>query len=498
MSNWIKELALGSSLAFILLALILGFDLTQLILPISLLALGTLIFKRSPLGQNGFQQNLKLGEGEIPDVHFSSIGGQDSAKREFIEALDFLKENEKLKTLGIRPLKGILLVGPPGTGKTLMAKAAANYTESAFVTASGAEFVQMYAGVGANRVRQLFKEARSLAKQMGKSSAIIFIDEIDVLGAKRGQSQSHMEYDQTLNEFLAQIDGIQSGNAIQILVVGATNRAEILDPALLRPGRFDRIVPVQLPDQAGRFQILKIHSKNKPLASDVCLKQIAEETAGFSGAHLENLLNEAAIYAWRAGHEVIGLLHLREGIDKVMLGEKTDRSLDLNERERVAFHEIGHALMSELVKPGSVASVTITPRNNALGYIRQTPQKDQYLYTKDELLAAIQVSLAGTVTEELIFGQRSTGALGDIEQATNLAKQLILSGLSPLGIVSADLAKDLVQGTIREIIQVEEEKVAKELGLRIEKIKRLAKELLREESMDGQTLRNFIGNELVS
>lgn len=495
MGNWQKEVLVGFGLAFVVLAYFFGYDLSFLVLPVSFIVLVGLLLKKSPLGGGQFSENLQLAGEAIPNITFASIGGQEPAKRELLEALTFLRESEKTRVLGIRPLKGVLLAGPPGTGKTLMAKAAANYTESVFVAASGAQFVQMYAGVGASRVRQLFKQARTLAEQQQKGSAIVFIDEIDVLGAKRGKNQSHMEYDQTLNELLTQMDGVKSESPVQILVVGATNRSDLLDPALLRPGRFDRVVQVDLPDKAGRLQILKIHAHNKPLAPDVCLDTIAEETYGFSGAHLESLLNEAAIHALREHRQTILALDLQEAIDKVMLGEKSQRALDKKELERVAIHEVGHALVSELVRPGSVASITITPRNQALGYIRQNPQGDQYLYTKDELMQTIQVAVAGTVSEDVIFGQRSTGAVGDINQATDLAKRMIFAGLSSLGIVSADLPNDQVHEVICEIIKEQEEIVEKILQNHRSILEQVAQRLLKEESMNGEEFRKLCGFE---
>ena len=495
MDKWLKEIGVGAALALIVLALLSGFDFSMLLLPVSMVALGILVIS----GRGGLSPRFNVNalgsndDSKIPPVTFADIGGQDMAKREFLEALSFLKESSRTRTLGIRPLKGILLTGPPGTGKTLMAKAAANYTESVFLAASGSQFVQMYAGVGASRVRQIFKQARTTAEREGKSSAIVFIDEIDVLGAKRGKNVSHMEYDQTLNELLTQIDGIKSEHPVQVLVVGATNRSDLLDPALLRPGRFDRVVQVDLPDKAGRLHILQIHAVNKPLAPEVKLENIAAETAGFSGAHLESLLNEAAIGALRQGRDCISEADLSEAIEKVMLGEKSNRSLQKEERERVAFHEVGHAILSEYVRPGSVASITIASRNQALGYIRQNPKDDQYLYTQDQLVEAIQVCVAGAISEELIFGQRSTGAVGDIEQATDLAKRMVFAGLSPLGIVSKDLPGDALHETISQIIKEQEESVRAFLQDKLGLIRKITAQLLDEESITGDALRVLIG-----
>lgn len=277
----LKEVLLGTALAILVFLAVRGFDITPLILIAAMvLVLKFTVDNRSQSSRFDVIERKGVST-TIPQVAFSDIGGQDVAKREFKEALDFIRLDQEVRALGIRPLKGILLVGPPGTGKTLMAKAAANYTNSVFIAASGSQFVEMYAGVGAKRVRQLFKKAYSEAEKAGKQAAIIFIDEIDVLGAKRGKNVSHMEYDQTLNELLTQIDGITVNQNIRLLVVGATNRADLLDSALLRPGRFDRIVKVDLPDRRGRLQILKIHAKGKPLADDVDLDKVAQSTFGF-------------------------------------------------------------------------------------------------------------------------------------------------------------------------------------------------------------------------
>lgn len=494
MGKWSREIIVGAGAALVVLAFVFGIDLSVLLLPLSLVILVGMVFSRQGPWQSRFSfAGVAAGEdSKIASVTFADIGGQEVAKREFLEALLFLRESDKLAQLGIRPIKGVLLAGPPGTGKTLMAKAAANYTDSVFVSASGSQFVQMYAGVGASRVRQLFKQARSSAQQQGKTSAIIFIDEIDVLGAKRGQNHSHLEYDQTLNELLAQIDGVESEYSIRVLVVGATNRSDLLDPALLRPGRFDRIVQVDLPDKNGRLHILKIHGKNKPLAPEVNLEQVASETYGFSGAHLESLLNEAAINALRKQRESISEEDLREAIEKVMLGEKSNRTPRQEELERVAFHEVGHALVSEIVRPGSVASVTITPRSNALGYIRQNPEDDQYLYTKDELCKAIEVCVAGAVSEELILGQRSTGAKGDIEKATELAERMVFAGLSSLGIVGGHLPDEKLHETVTDIIRAAERKVESCLAGQTAMIREIAHQLLKRESLTGEELRSYL------
>lgn len=369
---------------------------------------------------------------------FDDIGGQERAKSEFKEALDFIIRHEEIKKLGIRPLKGVLLTGPPGTGKTLMAKAAAHYTNSVFVGASGSEFVEMYVGVGASRIRDLFKDAQNRAQKENKDSAIVFIDEIDVIGGKRDGGQQK-EYDQTLNQLLTEMDGIHTTESPRILIVAATNRKEMLDSALLRPGRFDRHIQVDLPDKKGRMHILKIHAHNKPMSEDVNLERIAEESFGFSGAQLESVMNEAAIYAMRDKNDKIQQSHLTLAIDKVMMGEKTDRETTQEERERVAIHELGHAITAEKVRPGSVSQVSLSPRGQALGFVRHHPAQDQYLYTKLFLEQQIMIALGGSVAEEMFYGGRSTGSRNDFEQAIQLVRTMIESGLTGLGIVDSKM-----------------------------------------------------------
>lgn len=368
---------------------------------------------------------------------FDEIGGQDRAKKELMEALDFLIKHEEIKKLGIRPLKGLLLTGPPGTGKTLMAKAAAHYTNSVYMAASGSEFVEMYVGVGASRVRDLFKEARARAVKEGKDNAIIFIDEIDVIGGKRDGGQQR-EYDQTLNQLLTEMDGIHTNDAPRILIIAATNRKEMLDSALLRPGRFDRHIEVDLPDKKGRLAILQIHAKNKPLAEGVTLEQTADQTFGFSGAQLEGVLNEAAIYAMREDKPAIEQTHLASAIDKVMMGERTDKETANDEKERVAYHELGHAIIAELVRPDPF-QVTVSPRGKALGYVRHNPPQDHYLYTKDYIEDQIMIALGGAAAEEMIYGGRSTGSRNDFEQSLSMVRNMMDAGLTSLGIIDREM-----------------------------------------------------------
>ena len=369
---------------------------------------------------------------------FDEIGGQDRAKKELMEALDFLIKHEEIKKLGIRPLKGLLLTGPPGTGKTLMAKAAAHYTNSVYMAASGSEFVEMYVGVGASRVRDLFKEARTRAVKEDKDNAIIFIDEIDVIGGKRDGGQQR-EYDQTLNQLLTEMDGIHTNDAPRILIIAATNRKEMLDSALLRPGRFDRHIEVDLPDKKGRLAILHIHAKNKPLAEGVTLDQTADQTFGFSGAQLEGVMNEAAIYAMREDKPAIEQHHLASAIDKVMMGERTDKETANDEKERVAYHELGHAIIAELFVQAPFHRLRLSPRGKALGYVRHNPPQDHYLYTKDYIEDQIMIAFGGAAAEEMIYGGRSTGSRNDFEQSLSMVRNMMDAGLTSLGIIDREM-----------------------------------------------------------
>jgi len=485
----LKELLAGAGAGLLIVLLTGGLD----VMPVAMLALlaGLFWFLVDSRSGRRFEVVSSPQPGAAgPRVTFDDIGGQEVPKRELLEALDFVREADRVAAMGIRPLRGILLAGPPGTGKTLMAKAAANYADSVFISASGSQFVEMYAGVGAQRVRRLFRDAREQAKRLGKSSAMIFLDELEVLGGRRGQHGGHVEYDQTLNQLLVEMDGLTPHDPVRVLVIGATNRVDLLDPALLRPGRFDRVVHVDLPDREGRLHILRIHAKGKPLAVDVDLAEVARDTFGFSGAHLESLLNEAAILAMRAGKEQITAQEIREAIDKVMMGEKRDLKPRLDELRRVAYHEIGHAIAAELVRPGAVAAVTVTPRGRALGYMRQTPADDQYLYTAEELHGQIAVLLAGAVAEEIAFGNRSTGSAGDFEQAAALAERIVHAGLSRLGIVHKDrLAPNVLHDEIQHILDGETARVRAWLKPRRAVMDELARRLLEEERVDGDVLR---------
>jgi len=477
------EILMGTGLALMIFLVILGVNIIPLVLIILLFA----FFYIFMLNQGTIKFMESSSRQKNSPIRFEDIGGQDSAVNELKEALQFITRPEEIYHMGIRPLKGVLLVGPPGTGKTLMAKAAANYTESAFIAASGSEFIEIYAGVGAKRIRKIFADARKKAVKEKKRSAIIFIDELDILGGKRGSHTSHMEYDQTLNQLLVEMDGISGNTSPYVLVVGATNRADMLDPALLRPGRFDRQVQVGLPDRAGRKKILEIHTRNKPIQDISILDEIARATFGFSGAHLESLANEAAILALRENSKTILNRHFHEAIDKVIMGEKLDRRPSPEEMERVSIHESGHALVSEMLEPGSVSSLTIIPRGKALGFMRKSPQDDQYLYTREQMEKKIMVMLAGAVAEEIKFGNRSTGASNDYSQAWELSRQIVETGLSSLGIVSSDdIPRETMFRECHKIINELERATLEKLKNMENTLIRLANSMMEEEAIDRE------------
>ncbi len=486
-----REIALGAAAAVLVFLLFLGYN----VLPVLFLAALAYVLVQGG-GLRGVQRRFVAVGGPVTSVAvtFNDIGGQPTAKKELLEALDFIVHRELIGKMGIRPLKGILLTGPPGTGKTLLAKAAANYTESAFLSTSGSEFIEVYAGVGAQRIRQLFVQAREAAAKEGKGTAIIFIDEIEVLGGKRGQHTSHLEYDQTLNQLLVEMDGLTADGSTRILLIGATNRFDLLDPALLRPGRIDRIVNVDLPDREGRLQILRLHIRNKPLDAAVDLDKVAHETFGFSGAHLESLTNEAAILALRENAEKILQRHLEEAIDKVIMGEKLERRPTDEERRRVACHETGHALMAEDVRPGSVSTISVTSRGGSLGHVRHTPEDDFYLSTRDYLEGQIRVALAGAVAEETVFGSRSTGSVNDFEQAVENARRIIHAGLSDLGIISAETLPERTEHrAVNAILRAQEDRVREFFLARRGVLEEASSIVLERETLDGDQLRRILG-----
>ncbi len=367
-------------------------------------------------------------------ITFDDIAGVDEAVEEVREIVDFLRYPDKYQRLGGRIPKGVLLVGPPGTGKTLLAKAIAGEAGVPFFSLSGSDFVEMFVGVGAARVRDMFQQAQA------KSPCIIFIDELDALGKSRSGSMVgvHDEREQTLNALLVEMDGFDPNNGI--IVIAATNRPETLDPALLRAGRFDRNVLVDRPDKSGREEILKVHVKNVKLGPQVNLKEIASITSGFCGADLANLVNEAALLAARNGKSVVGQEEFDEGVERVTAGlEKKRRVMDEDEKLRVAYHEAAHALVAySLPNTDTVHKVSIIPRGlAALGYTLQRPEGDRYLMTQPELESQMQVLLAGTLAEEIVLKDISTGAQNDLERATNIARSMVMEfGMSRLGRVN--------------------------------------------------------------
>ncbi|MFZ2378162.1 MAG: ATP-dependent zinc metalloprotease FtsH [Trichococcus flocculiformis] len=379
-------------------------------------------------GQGGNRNVMNFGKTKSEDatkkpikVRFSDVAGAEEEKQELVEVVEFLKDPRRFTALGARIPAGVLLEGPPGTGKTLLAKAVAGEAGVPFFSISGSEFVEMFVGVGASRVRDLFDQAKKAAP------AIIFIDEIDAVGRQRGAGMGggHDEREQTLNQLLVEMDGF-SGNE-GIIVIAATNRSDVLDPALLRPGRFDRQILVGRPDVKGREAILKVHSRNKPLASNVDLKVVAQQTPGFSGADLENLLNEAALVAARRNKTKIDALDVDEAHDRVIAGPaKRDRAISKREREMIAYHEAGHTIVGMVLSDARIVhKVTIVPRGRAGGYAIMLPKEDRFLMTKDELLEQVVGLLGGRVAEEVVFNVQTTGASNDFEQATGLIRSMV-------------------------------------------------------------------------
>ena len=470
------------------------------------------VIRRFGQGQSGFmtvgQSKAKIYAEKDTKVTFADVAGVDEAKEELREVIEFLKTPEKFTRLGGKIPKGILLVGPPGTGKTLLARAVAGEAGVTFFSISGSEFVEMFVGVGAARVRDLFEQAKV------KAPCIIFIDELDAIGKARGMGpMAHEEREQTLNQLLVEMDGFDP--RIGVILMAATNRPEILDPALLRAGRFDRQVLVDRADKIGRLAILRVHAKQVTLGPDADLEVIAAMTPGFSGADLANIINEATLLAVRRNKEQVGLSELQEAVERVVAGlEKKNRVLNKMEKERVAYHEVGHALVA-LSFPGAdpIQKISIIPRGiAALGYTLQLPTEDRFLMTKTELENKIAVLLGGRIAEELIFREASTGAQNDLVKATDIAKSMIKSyGMSDkLGTVTLDHERqpllmqiqapqekgDYSEETAREI----DCEVRRILDEQYERVKRLlaerkaallegAKKLLDQEVISGSELK---------
>jgi cell division protease FtsH len=443
----------------------------------------------------------RVASREMGVVTFADVAGVDEAKDEVREIVDFLREPQRFASIGGRIPKGVLLVGPPGTGKTLLARSIAGEAGVPFLLASGSDFVEMYAGVGASRVRKLFRDARR------HKACIIFIDELDAVGRNRGShSLSHEEREQTLNQLLVEMDGFAPNDGI--VVIAATNRQDILDPALLRPGRFDRQVVVGNPDIKGREAILRVHAQKVSLMPAVDLRAIARGTPGFSGADLANVVNEAALLAARGGRQQVGIDDLEAARDKVLMGVER-RSLVMTQDERVncAYHEAGHAVVAALLPNADpLHKVTIIPRGRALGVTMQLPESDRHTHTKDYLEAKIAILMGGRVAEELFMRHMTSGAGNDIERATDIARRMVCEfGMSALGPIAfrrpgaddqgagfSESTARRVDDEIRELVMRGYETARQILETRRSTVRALADELLANESVDAEGIRGVL------
>ena len=453
------------------------------------------------------KSNAKVYVPSTQGIHFSDVAGEDEAKESLSEIVDYLHNPKKYSDVGASMPKGVLLVGPPGTGKTMLAKAVAGEANVPFFSMSGSEFVEMFVGMGASKVRDLFSQAKE------KAPCIVFIDEIDAIGKKRdGQFSSNDEREQTLNQLLTEMDGFQEN--IGVIILAATNRPETLDPALTRPGRFDRRVPVELPDLAGREAILKVHAKKIKTADDVNFHTIARMASGASGAELANIINEAALRAVRNNRTVVNESDLEESIETVIAGyQKKNAVLSDSEKKVVAYHEIGHALVAAMQSHSApVQKITIIPRTSgALGYTMQVDQGDKYLLTKQELENKIATFTGGRAAEELVFGEITTGASNDIEQATKLARAMItrygmsedfdmvaletvsnqyLGGDASLA-CSADTQNEIDRKVV-ELVKCQHEKASKILADNRGKLDELAKYLYEKETITGEEFMSIL------
>ncbi len=450
---------------------------------------------------------------ERPQVTFNDVAGAEEAKEELSEVVEFLRNPQKYHDVGARIPRGVLLVGPPGTGKTLLARAIAGEAEVPFFTISASEFVEMFVGVGASRVRDLFEKAKVTAP------AIIFIDELDAVGRRRGAGLGAVndEREQTLNQLLVEMDGFDDRH--EVILIAATNRPDVLDPALLRPGRFDREVTVGLPDRKGREGILKIHSRGLRLAPDVSLGLMARSTTGFSGADLANLCNEAALIAARAGHDQVSMQDFEEALDRIILGAARSTILSDHDRQVVAYHEAGHALVAWLLPNADpVHKVTIIPHGRALGVTEQMPGEDQFNYSREYLLSRIAVMLGGRTAEELAIGDITTGAENDLVEATRLARRMVTRwGMGEIGLmaIASDeeqpfLGYELAQGhdyseetgaridrDIQQMLSERHEVVTQLLTESRDKLDQLVDALLHEETVDQGQLTRILGSRVL-
>ncbi|EGQ3592395.1 ATP-dependent metallopeptidase FtsH/Yme1/Tma family protein [Staphylococcus pseudintermedius] len=486
------------------------------LIPVLVIALLFIFFLSQAQGGGGGGRMMNFGKSKAKmydsqkgRVRFTDVAGADEEKQELIEIVDFLKDNKKFKQMGSRIPKGVLLVGPPGTGKTLLARAVAGEAGVPFFSISGSDFVEMFVGVGASRVRDLFENAKKNAP------CIIFIDEIDAVGRQRGAGVGggHDEREQTLNQLLVEMDGF--GENEGIIMIAATNRPDILDPALLRPGRFDRQIQVGRPDVTGREAILHVHAKNKPLDETVDLKAIAQRTPGFSGADLENLLNEASLIAARSGKKKIDMRDIEEATDRVIAGPaKKSRVISEKERNIVAHHEAGHTIIGMVLDEAEVVhKVTIVPRGQAGGYAMMLPKQDRFLMTEPELLDKICGLLGGRVAEDIIFNEVSTGASNDFERATQIAREMVTKyGMSKkLGTVQFShgggqvfLGKDMsgepeysgqiafeIDKEVQRIIKGQYERCKQILLDHESQLKLIAKTLLTEETLVAEQIQSL-------
>jgi cell division protease FtsH len=492
-------------------------DLLGWILPVVfVVALWGFFFRRMGGAEGGVmsfaRSRAKVYVDDEVKVRFADVAGVDEAEEELKEIVEFLKTPKKYTNLGGRIPKGALLVGPPGTGKTLLARAVAGEAHVPFFSLSGSEFVEMFVGVGAARIRDLFQQAES------KAPCIVFIDELDALGKVRSQSPmgSHEEREQTLNQLLAEMDGFDSRKGV--IIMAATNRPEVLDPALLRPGRFDRQILVDKPDVNGREAILRIHAKDVKMSPNIDLRVVAARTAGFAGADLANLVNEAALLAARFDKTIVEMVDLESAIDRLIAGLEKKRVMSTKEREIVAYHESGHAIVATVV-PGldPVHKLSIVQRGfGALGYTMQLPLEDRYLLTRGDLLGQLAVLLGGRTAEEIALGEISTGAQNDLQRATDIARAMVTEfGMSDaLGAINyegqkrarfldlpiaqerglyAEVTAEKIDGEITRILTDAHDKAREILSINREKLERVARRLLEIEVMEGEELRQILG-----